>query len=172
MDDLSKKSIHLPFHGLMNTCEYPELCPWKLLLWWQALKPAASLKVGLDGQTCKEEMAMVPFISNRTCFLKSLANFPVRKFPRLFLQTFHFLERSPCFSENNNVSQECGARWFSLYIGSRCSVDESPGQAWASFWSRKCSFLEVINLHIILKLVPLGLAGRCWLSALFGRGGR
>lgn len=43
--------------------------------------------------------------------------------------------------------------WFSA------SADKSPEHAWASFWSRKCSFLEVVNLHMILKLVPLGWRG-------------
>ena len=52
------------------------------------------------------EMTMAPFISNGECFLKSFANFPVMKFPRMFLQTFHFLEHYTCFPENKGVSLE------------------------------------------------------------------
>lgn len=123
---------------LMNICKYPDLCPWTFLLCWQALRPCTSLRADLGGQTCNWEMTMVPFILNGKYFSKSLANFHMMKFPRTFIQTFHFLE---CYTGTppweRGVSLGNLARWLSLYIGSRLSLDEAPGQAQASFWSRK-----------------------------------
>lgn len=112
-------------------------------------------------------MSVVPFISNRKRFLKSWAHFPVMKFPRPFFQTFHFLEHCTRFPESQRVSPGYATRWFSLCGGPRYSPDEPPGHAQASFWSRKCSFLEVMNLCITLQLVPLGVAGRRRRKVLF-----
>lgn len=72
-------------------------------------------------------MTMAPFIWSGEWFLKSLANFPVMKFPRMFLQTFHFLEHATCFPEKKGVSLEDPAWWLSLCIGSWYSVGRLPG---------------------------------------------
>lgn len=76
---------------------------------------------------------MVPFISRGKYFLKSLANFPVMKFPRKLVETFHFLQATQAFPEKSGVG-EAELLWgpckmTSSNAASHCSVDESHGHA-------------------------------------------
>lgn len=126
-----------PFHeinilALSWPYEYLQILwfvPWEVSALVTGFEAWSLIKGWPGWSNVQWEMTMIPFISSGKCFLKSLAKFPVMKFPSMFLQTFHFLEHYTCFPENKGVSLEDLARWLSLYIDSRYSVDESPRHA-------------------------------------------
>lgn len=87
------------------------------------------------------------------------------KFPRLFLQTFHFLAHYTCFPENKKVSPEDLARWLSiLVLDIRIRVSGARlgfllKQEMLISWGSKSAY--------DIKMSSSGMTGRCWLKARF-----
>lgn len=74
----------------VHVCNYPNLCPWKLALWWEALRPRGPLKVDLDGQTHNWEMTHGSIHFSWKIFLEIVSKLSCDEIPKKARRDFSF----------------------------------------------------------------------------------
>lgn len=105
LDNSSIKPVFFPLRGLRHVCNYPNLCPWKLALWWEALKPRGSLKVDLDGQAHNWEMTHGSIHFSWKIFLEIVSKLSRVEIPKKARIDFSFPPGYTCFLEKTGLGE-------------------------------------------------------------------